>query len=103
MDASIFHQRPSACRASLRGLEYAQCALRITPARETAYANDASTRQPRRYAYRAMPWVNAAATSVAAETTMLIISAYERDEGKDVAERYTRLHGRLALIDQVVD
>ena len=71
-----------------------------------------------RYAYRAMLWVNtgiqaiqvpipsydiAAATIETAGGTVLVISAYDSDEGEGVAERDRKLHSKLAFIRQAID
>ena len=45
----------------------------------------------------------AAATIVAAGKTVLVISAYDSDEGEDVAERDRKLHRKLALIRRAID
>ena len=94
----------------------AQCGIhrQWQPLTPTVHRQDSHAR----YAYRAMLWVNAemqavqvpipcydiaAATIVAAGKTVLVISAYDSDEGEDVAERDRKLHRKLALIRRAID
>lgn len=71
-----------------------------------------------RYAYRAMLWINSriqaiqvpvpspdviAATIETPQGSVLVIAAYDPDEGDDVPGRDRKLHQRLACIRQAID
>lgn len=71
-----------------------------------------------RYAYRAMLWINAGIQAVRVPVpsydiaaariessggAVLVVAAYDPDEGDDVAERDSKLHRKLAFIRQALE